>query len=338
MRGKSWLFILTLFLLSSCAFFNEQSDEETYGNSSPIAIPNLYLSYFSQGRKDSLFRYLASSSKWHVTSLDGGLLAFPRESFNPCVVPKTLGLPSSYPDGEIPFMSLGGGTYLNFSPEKDWFGNKSLQSRAIENTTHSLKLRKIDHKSSVPSNDMESSLIVEAHDKSLNLAISEHSDGISRKHTRETLTDVSYQLKKLAHSNSMNDQEIDPSMLPPGSMKYSQNQIVSIKEGEGKFRGYNRYVISGYVNLGKKGFVYVKVLYTKNKKQILGDTTSTNAEYVGWSSDPKKKFNFCIGMSTDGTAKDVPSFPADIQLWFHPSDGSQEIMISQQTVRLKARD
>ena len=329
MRRKILLLALTLFLSSSCIScskaFDTKPDEEIYIMSPPINIPNLHLNYFSKGRKDLLFRYLASSSKWHVTSVNGSLLALKRElSSSPCV-PESLGLPSSYPGGKIPFP---GGDFFDFSPEVSKDSYLPPQTRVDENTTIPLKMVKRYY--------TESLLIVEDHDKSLNLVIGESSDNVNRERTQKILIDISRQLDKLANLKSVNNQEIDPSILPPGSVKYSRNQIVSIKE---KTRG--DYIISGYINPGKKGFVYLNIIINKRSEQgSHPNTSSTNAEYVGWSIDPNKKFNFCLGASLNGYQSDqkeaFKNVPADVQLWFHPSDGSPESMIFSQSIAIPA--
>jgi hypothetical protein len=332
MKEKLFLLALTLFLSSSCISCGKASDKRIYISGPSIAIPNLHLNYFSKGRKDLLFRYLASSSEWHVTSINGSLLALQRESSSTCN-PIVMPLPSSYPYGVIPFS--GGGTLFNFSPEinRHWYAypeNKGYpENRVDEGKTISLKMEKW--------RSIGSSLIVEAHDKSLNLAISEGSDDISRKYTHKILTNISHQLEKLANFKSMSAQEIDSSILPLGSVKYSQDQIISIKE-----RSRGDFIVSGYINPGKKGFVYLKVIISETPEHIFyADTSGTNAEYVGWSIDPKQKFNFCLGAaSLNGYQKDQKesskNVPADLQLWFHPSDGSPESIIFRQSMTIPA--
>lgn len=335
MKRKLLLLSSILSLLSSCYVRDWRSESDTYVNSSPINIPNLHLKAFSKERKDVLLNYLASSSEWHVTSINGSLLALERDldpKGAPCQLPMALGLPSSYPEGRIPFGD--GGLFFNFSPEVGQSKYVEPENRVQEGTTTSLKMK--ERKVNPPYTSYE--LVVENQDKSLELYKGGLSDNISSKGLNNILTKISRQLEKLDKSTPGNSQEIDPSILPPGSVKYSQEQIVSIRRLEPKSPRSNRYTISGYINLGKKGFVYVKVINKKTGEKMLGDTASTNAEYVGWSSDPKKKFNFCLGINPAGSMKDFPNFPAHMQLWFHPSDGSQEFIVAQHPILVHVRE
>jgi hypothetical protein len=326
MRRKLLLVLITL-LLSSCYPFINNS---IYVDSPPIKIPNLYLKSFPKEKRDVLLNYLASSSDWHVTTVNGSLLALNREEFkSSCERPIMLGLPSQYYSGEIPF-TLDGLIFI-FSPEVGMSRSVEPENRVKENETVSLKMEKMK-----PPYGNSYRLIVENQDKSLELFQGGNSEDFQNKQLYNKLTGISRKLEKLAKSTSMNSQEIDPSILPPGSVKYSRNQIISIKRDNdiSPSPTHNYHIVSGYINLGKRGFVYVKAIRKEDGKLLLSEQTSTNAEYVGWSANLNRKFKFCIEIEPDGGASTKLDYLADIQIWFHPSDGSPEIMLHQKTSRL----
>jgi hypothetical protein len=320
------LLALTALLLSSCGLFNDKS---AHVSSPPITIPTFYLSFFSKDKEDVLLNYLASSSDWHVTSINGSLLAIKRSNNHHCKEPLMLNLPSASLDGKVNFS--GGGPFFNFSPEVGISRYVEQANRVKENTTVSLKM---DVRGSYGTTY---EMVVENQDKSLELYQDGFAEDFQNKRIHNILVGISYELEKLAKSRSITDREIELSILPPSSVKHSKNQIVSItKQYPERFS--NAHIVSGYANFGKKGLIYVKAIRKRDGSELLGDKSSTNAEYIGWSSDPNRKFGFCIGIHPEGTAIDKPSFLADIQLWFHPSDGSPEIMVHKETLRLNARE
>jgi hypothetical protein len=334
MREKVLLALATL-LLSSCDFIIDNIpyvDNSVYFDSPPVKIPNLYLKSFPKERKGVLLNYLASSSEWHVTTVNGSLLALKRDnSRSSCEKPMSLNLPSESLDGKVDF-SQESGIFFNFSPEVGMSKDVEPKNRVKENTTVSLRIEQLRSHVTVYN------LVVENQDKSLELYQRRGtSEDFYDKSLHNTLMSVSRDLEKLAKSRSINDQEIDPSILPPGSVKYSKNQVVSIiKQFPERFG--NDHILSGYANFGKKGLIYVKAIRQKDGAELLGHKVSTNAEYIGWSSNLNRKFGFCIRISPGGTASDKPSFLADIQVWFHPADGSPETMFHQETLRLVVRE
>lgn len=337
---KRLLLTLLALLLSSCyPFINNSAnvDNSVYVDSPPVKIPNLYLKSFPRERKDVLLNYLASSSDWHVTTINGSLLALKREEWeSSCEKPMYLGLPSSYDDGKVPF-KLNDSIFI-FSPEVGTSQWVKLENRVKENETVLLKMRVEQPLRTYPSRTYYE-LIVENEDKSLELFQGGWSEDFQNKQLYKKLTGISHELEKLVKSTSMNSQEIDPSILPQNSVKYSKNQIVSIKRNDNIVDSpvHNYHTVSGYINLGKKGFVYVKELRKESGKVIVSDKSSTNAEYVGWSADPNKKMKFCIGITPSGGGTQ-PHPLAYIQVWFHPSDDGPEIMLHQQTLRLNNGD
>jgi hypothetical protein len=335
MKEKLLLLALPLsLLLSSCYFFRREIDNSTYVNSPLIEIPNLHLKSFPKKRKDILLKYLASSSDWHVTSVNGSLLALKREdNERSCKKPMWLDRPSNSASDGIFFLALPQ-LIFNFSPEVGISRLVKPENRVKENETVSLKMEKMQ-----PPYGTSYKLIIENQDKSLELFQKGQPEDFKNKRLYNILTGVSRELEKLANSKSMNSQEIDPSILPPGSVKYSKNQIVSIKKDSSlPTDRHNQHIVSGYINLGRKGFVYSKAIKKENGEILFTYKDGANVEYVGWSSDPNQKFNFCINVDPGGGTSKKPDFLADIQIWFHPSDGSPETMLHQQTLRLNVQE
>jgi hypothetical protein len=89
----------------------------------------------------------------------------------------------------------------------------------------------------------------------------------------------------------------------------------------------NDTIISGYVNPGEAGYVYLMTEFETN-----GGTersTSEGKEYVGWSANPAEQFFFATSVYLRGA--DLGSRPVKFQLWFHPSKGSADRLLLKKT-------
>jgi hypothetical protein len=328
---KNILSILALFSLiglNSCVpLGSEPNGELVY---TQYKIPNLNLDFFADDRRrDILFDYLTKSSEWHVFPIYETIVAMKRvesKTCDPVIVP----FPSSYPFGVIP--GLGDFLDLYADTSKIRESNSIPRNIAIENS----QIRLTMEKPYVPpdnlyarSNALLSTLIIESKDKKLSLQSFDNSEDIHRPITTKYLMSIGKELEKLAKFVSKGDRLPDESILPPRSIIISAQPMMSVEQSPNRYLG--EYSISGYVNPGQKGFIYLKLIRNKTGKVFRSEQESTNAEYVGWSNNPNQKFNFCIGAAIRGSADDAVNVSVDFQIWFKPEDRSPEKMLIRQT-------
>jgi hypothetical protein len=314
--------------ISSCLSPSVNTHHQNRAKSESISlkIPSMYLDYFPEGRKDILIDYLSKSSEWHVFPLRGTIIAIKREKTEVCS-PILESLPSSYPGGIISGLK---NSFLNLSsdvhqpPEFDY-----PIGRFIDNDVILLTMEpSYDSNERTVNPIMRSSAIIESKDRKISLHAYEYSTDKQRKSTKNYLMSVSNELKKLVGVIDMKNENADDSILPLGSSVLAPKQVVSAKVNiEGSSLLYS---VSGFINLGKKGFVYLKFLDKSSGDFIQPDQESTNAEYVGWSKNTDRKFNFCLGrkMRRNATERSVS---LEVQLWFKPFDNSPEKLLYKET-------
>jgi hypothetical protein len=322
------LLFLLMISLSSCLSHSVNTNYRNRANSESLSIniPNMYMDYFSEEKKDILIDYLSKSSAWHVFPFRGTTIAMKRENAKVCN-PILESLPSSYPGGVISglknsFFNLSRDVYQ--PPEFDYPVNKLISNNVILLTMDP----SYDSNERIVNPLMSSNLIIGSKDKKISLHVHEDSTDKQRESTKNYLIAVSNELKKLTNAIDTKKENIVDSILPLGSSILAPEQVISIKaDTEG---GSILYSVSGFINLGKKGFVYLKLLSKNSGNFIQPDQESTNAEYVGWSKNTDRKFNFCLGrrMRRNLTEK---SFSLEVQLWFKPSDNSLEELIYKET-------
>jgi len=94
------------------------------------------------------------------------------------------------------------------------------------------------------------------------------------------------------------------------------------------------YEVSGYVNAGKRGFIYVEAFndLTGDKVMLADDEERTN-EFVGWSDVPREEFYFNVeAMCKVGDWEN--EYPATFEVWFKPDDGSGERLLAKSRRRI----
>ncbi len=324
----SLAFLSLLISLNSCVLISsEPLNEIVY---TQYKIPNLNLDFFADDRKDILVDYLTNSSEWHVFPIYEAIIAIKRDESNICN-PTMISFPSSYPYRSIPGL---GSNFFNLYSDTSQIREYSptIKTKATENSQITLTMEKPYRfpDSRLPiSNALLSDLIVESKNKKLSLHSFDNSEDIHRPVTTKFLISTSKELEKLVKFTSKGNQLADESILPPGSILLSSQPIMSVKQPQDRSQG--RYNISGYINPGQKGFIYLKVIHNKTGKILLSEQESTNAEYIGWSKNPNQKFNFCIGAALNGSVDDAKNVSVDFQIWFKPEDRSPEKMLIRQT-------
>jgi hypothetical protein len=315
---------LLMFLsisISSCTDTTEINKKE-YNR---YKIPNLNLHFFSKDRKDTLIDYLSKSLEWHVFPINKTVIAIRRgedKNCNPIMLP----LPSAYPSGYVHPIKYN---FLNLFPDASQALGTALQEgKAYEDSEVLLSMKKIHESQKYYS--LESNLVIESKNKKISFYTYESSRDIQRLTTTKYLVFISKELGRLAEYAKKN-QHINDSFLPSNSTTNSSTQIVNIRKLEDE--GTGSFSISGFINPGEKGIIYLKVMNKRTGEFILSDQEGTNAEYVGWSNNLNKKFNFCLGTKNlTGTINDKGKVLAEFQTWFKPSYRSPERILDRQTL------
>jgi hypothetical protein len=302
----------------------------------PFEVPKLYLDFFSGEYKNVLIDYLIRSPKWHVFPLQKTIVAVKRDSSTSCY-PVMEVIPSSYSSVVIPSLQNNS---INFAPYYKILEDSNFPiNKTIENARILLDIKKKYHldNPSVPISPFRSSLTIESKSKNISLYTHEISDDKQRNFTKKYLISISNEFKKLADSISLNNKNFMDSILPQNfSRPYSQNVVMIklIKAGN-----YTKYSVSGFVNPGKKGFIYLKLIDKTSGQSFPSDQEGTNAEYTGWSTNPNEKFNFCLGKSGPRWARErANSMLLEFQLWFKTSDDNSEELLYSEILSANASD
>lgn len=291
-------------------------------------IPKLNLDIFSEDRKDILLDYLTKSSKWHVFPLSGRIVAARRSDSKTCNLAYKTSSDSKFA-GMIsyPQISLFGSAVD--APDSMWYYPVQI-SKANDNSRVELSLEKV-FDSSGSKNSFGSKLIIESKNKKLTVTADEISKDTPRVNTTKFLNATKEQLDKLANIPST-ENKVDESLLPAGSIVLSDHPIISI-QNEGDFES-GVYKVSGYINEGEKGLITLKVI-DKNHDRIISRAYFTESEYVGWSTNPMQKFNFCLQVKLWARFGNPERAESEFQIWFKPADNSPERTIYWQTKTVK---
>jgi hypothetical protein len=329
-KNKNLVIIMLFIFLNSCSWSKKnQKDYHEVLLSEPIKIPQFYFDYLSKN-KLVLQDYLASSSYWHVLSIDGAIVALNREAKDYCS-PLLITRPGGYSSSKYPYLER---TLLNLSASLNnnsqyatKIQSQILQNKVDENTIVQLKMEKEE-------GGLFSIMTLESQDRNLMFQVSESSNSSSRKYTNELLSNVSSQMKLFSDAIRANDRVINLSTLPPGSVKQMIDDEVVITQSMKKSDSYPpsdyEYTVSGYINPAERGFIYLNVvsqitnssMNTVDKSYTADDPDKegTNSEYIGWSKKTNQKFNFCLQVSLRGGENEKdPKTPAEFQIWFQPS-------------------
>jgi hypothetical protein len=345
MFSRKYLYVkalVALSLLTACLpnSYPPLSVEEKIKAQSNIKykIPNLNLDTFSEEKKDILFDYLSKSSEWHVFPVGGMTIAAKREKSKTCN-PVQKHFPRSNFTGLIGYAEnnpLSSNSDISGAIHHYPIG----ETRANDNERVSLPLYKYIGSSDAPPGyepSLGSKLIIESKNKKLILNANEISKNTSRKSTTNFLYDIKGKLEKLAaYSLAKKNYE---SLLPPGSILVSERSIISIQKGEESSLG--EYNIHGYINAMEKGLIKIKVINLSGDINIQhsGFKDSTDTEYVGWSTNPMQKFNFCLAVQLAARFESPTIANAEFQVWFKPANGKERMLFSQsQTVDLLPLD
>lgn len=322
---------LTVFLLTSCLPNSSLTPvkKSNIQNQIEYSIPNLKLDVFAEEKKDILFDYLTKSSEWHVFPDSGMTIAVKREKSTNCA-PINKGFPNSDFTGLIAYKE---GKILKSYPDISTIlhSDRNTVTTANDNEKVNLLLHEYPGADSTGFKDsLLSKLIIESKNKKLAVNANEISKEPSRKTTTTFLYALKQKLEKLASFSTAPKKH--ESLLSSGSFVMSERSIMSIQADEDRFKG--EYKISGYVNAMEKGLIKIKVINLNDNTNMRHpgfEEEYTHVEYVGWSTNPMQKFNFCLAVNLESRDESLIQTNAEFQVWFKPANSNQERMLLSQS-------
>jgi hypothetical protein len=169
----------------------------------------------------------------------------------------------------------------------------------------------------------------------LQLDIEERSDDQDRTFTTNFLKNISQELTQLGKSIEATQFGFDPKLLAPKSIINTTKPVFQIEShtvGCSEMSNDST-TISGYVNPGEEGYIYVTTEFETNrgrdsaKLELYGAVEAD--EYVGWSDNPAEKFFFYLSGGINGD--DQGDRPVKFRLWFHPSKGGVDRILLEKT-------
>ena len=328
------LLIFCLFLPSCFRTGDEPTISPQKMGEISVSLPNLQLDFFDQhDRQEILARHLASSAAWKVEkwseskyqSADGvwhkavNLSAFRRNWQTACGGWQTTDINES-------FIQLGLSSTAVAMDNSVQVIENSVQKIKIESYTESRYKRQKPNYTT-----LNSAIHIANKSRRLLLHISERSDDLDRTFTTNFLENISRELTQLSKSSVAFQSGFAPKLLAPKSMINAQKSVIQIdKNGQGfecSSKSTNDTTVSGYVNPGEAGYIYVVTEFETNKG--IYRAKAEEKEYVGWSDSPAEQFFFALSLYLRGS--DLGDRPVKFQLWFHPSKGGTDRILLKKT-------
>ncbi|MBI4232727.1 hypothetical protein HY605_05855 [Candidatus Peregrinibacteria bacterium] len=303
--------LFSLFLLEGYRRYNQPYLEtELPPDASYVDLANTaILNEFSGARLEILERYLSSNKKWNVCHWDGRKAAFLRRKRD-ADWEISLNMYFSEPDFS-PELQYRVGIYLGHELPEDNSMHKSLRYATAGTKDFRVPMIKSGSSSSCP---YESWLWVKG--KEIGVEIFEQSKDAPRIQTRRFLEDIYSELLALRNV-AVNESILH--LIVPGSYANASNTSFEILDGMQP----GIYEATGYVNPGKKGYIYIKAFDKRTGQRLSENRTKDKLEYPGWSSNSEEKFYYRFEFTIyEGDWSE--QYPAILELWFKPSDGSAE--------------
>jgi hypothetical protein len=329
------LLILCAFLPSCFGSVDEPIIPAKKMGEMVVPLPNLQLDFFEPpDRQAVLARHLASSAAWHVTewaeskyqSTDGvwhkaiDLSAFRRNWQTACGWQSIGQNPSSIQVGLSPTAIAG-----------------KISEQVTENSAKKIKIvlytESRSNNQQANNTVLNSAIQIASKSRRLLLNINERSDDRDRRFTTNFLGNISREFTQLSQSRMAPQSGFDPKLLAPESMIKAEKPILQIgyQKNDNGFncsaQSTNDTVISGYVNPGEAGYVYLTAEFETNRG--IDHARSEGQEYIGWSDNPTEQFFFAQSMYL--RSSDLGSRPVKFQLWFHSSKGDPDRLLLGQT-------
>jgi len=136
-----------------------------------------------------------------------------------------------------------------------------------------------------------------------------------RRETTRLLAAVNAELKALLASKAARERGFDPALLPAGSMVINKDDQLTLADGMQP----GIYMVSGYINPGERGNVYLRVFNEQTGEEVMLDMEKARTvEYIGWSDKPEEKFWF----QSEAWCKVGDwehEYPARFEVWFEPA-------------------
>ena len=161
------------------------------------------------------------------------------------------------------------------------------------------------------------------------LEIMEQSPSAERILTPLVIADVEAELAGVLRSPVAKQDGIDRSLLPPGSTRRGQAEIVLQRSVQGGI--YNVYA---FANPGEPGTVYLKAWEVSRNVRLSEDRlTAASNENIGWS--PEKDEQFFYNTEVTIFEGDPGQFyAARFELWFKPDSGKPERKLAERIFRI----
>jgi hypothetical protein len=324
----NWMKLLLAIILSSICLilsFNtltiDEVDDKTKIN---FSIPKLNLNLFAKENKDVLFDYLTKSSEWHVFPYSGMTIAAKRSNGKMCNPIHRFGQPLDF----IGIIAYNEGYFSkSYNEVPDKLGGFNVRESKYNDKNVRVKLSLSEDSRSEMKNALASKLTIESDNKRLVLNVNEVSEDMRRTKTSSFLYTTQQELEKLTSYSP--SKKIDELILPSASTILSENSIFSIQQNPDFFKS-TVYHISGYVNEGEKGLISTRVINRSNNKVNIqysdygNSPNSPEVEFVGWSDNPKQKFNFCLAVTLGGRYPTPGNAEAEFQVWFKPANNNNK--------------
>jgi hypothetical protein len=327
------LLILCVFLPSCFGTVSEPTIPAKKVGEIVVPLPNLQLDFFEQpDRQAILARHLAGSAAWKVISwseskyqsADGvwhkavDLSAFRRNWQTAC------GWQTANNKSFIQFKLSPTATAVA-TPEQVT-DNSAKQIKIDSYTERQSNGQKADYTT------LNSVIRIAGKSRKALLHINEQSDDHDRTFTTNFLENISREFTQLSQSRTASQAGFDPKLLAPESIISAQKPILQVNHQKDSSGSECREMgndtrISGYVNPGEAGYVYIVTEFETNRG--MERSTSEEKEYVGWSANPAEQFFFDLSVYL--RASDLGSRPVKFQLWFHPSNGAVDRQLLKQT-------
>jgi hypothetical protein len=302
--------------------FADNRLEITVVGSTTIDVSDPTLNQMVGLNKEKLFRYLSSNAAWHVTQFDAahfntpGLAAMKREKQR-----EEKWIASSFATGYVLYPSQQLQTRIllrldESSREPQSFGHYQTAKAG----QRSVELKLYDPGYVQPA--YESYLVIQGKE-GVSLELFEQARIPKRIFTRSAISEINSALRKLIQSKFSDSEGLDLSILEPGSVKKTEKEEMEIENGNQP----GIYRVHGYVNPRQKGYIFLKVINLETHQEVLLPREQKyTVEYIGWSNNQIDKFNFNVeAFCKRGDWSH--EFPAEFQVWFHPSNGDPERML-----------
>lgn len=290
-----------------------------YVGSVDIDVSDSTLNMFTGQNKEALLRYLASSSDWWLTRISeietyrGKLGAVKRIS-----IAETDNGHLSYNDRII--LSFEKYDFSGIHSPRGWRPEEGeYETGYVGGPPISLKI----YEPLYDQPGLESYLVING--KEISLDIREQLDNKDRRFTVNAIKDVNNKLGLLLRSSAVKEKGYDETLLAKDSVKTCKDNEIGIKTGLQP----GIYIVSGYLNPGEKGYIYLKVFNTETKQEVMLPLEQTyTIEYVGWSDNPDEKFYFnVVAMCKVGDWEH--EFLGRFEVWFVPANNSAERLLIQ---------